>query len=75
MRPRRYRSTSKTQVVDRFLSFPVIHKVGNVVLFIGTENVNVLVAGSIPTGRKLFAHINLPFTTKQYKNDNIANFV
>ena len=23
----------------------------------------------------LFAQINLPFTTKQYKNDNIANFM
>ena len=33
------------------------------------------VAGSNPTGGKLFAEINLPFTTKQYKNDNIANFV
>ena len=29
---------------------------------------------STPSGAKLFA-INLPFTTKQYKNDNIANFV
>ena len=28
-----------------------------------------------PTGGKLFAEINLPFTTKQYKDDNIANFV
>ena len=33
------------------------------------------VAGLIPTGSKLFAEINLPYTTKQYKNDNIANFV
>ena len=33
------------------------------------------VAGSIPTGGKYFAEINLPFTMKQYKNDNIANFV
>ena len=33
------------------------------------------VAGSIPTGGKLFAEINLPFTTKQYKNDKIVNFV
>ena len=24
---------------------------------------------------KHFAEINLPFTTKQYKNDNTANFV
>ena len=32
-------------------------------------------AGSNPTGdNKLFAKINLPFFTKQYKNDNIANF-
>ena len=30
--------------------------------------------GSNPTGGKIFA-INLPFTTKQYKIDNIANFV
>ena len=29
---------------------------------------------STPSGDKLFA-INLPFTTKQYKVDNIANFV
>ena len=29
---------------------------------------------STPSGNKLFA-INLPFTTKQYKVDNIANFV
>ena len=29
---------------------------------------------STPNGAKLFA-INLPFTTKQYKVDNIANFV
>ena len=27
------------------------------------------------TGGKLFAQINLSFTTKQYKNDNIVNFV
>ena len=33
------------------------------------------VASSIPTGCKLFAEINLLFATKQYKNDNIANFV
>ena len=35
------------------------------------------VAGSNPTGGKRFAQINLPFTIyiKQYKNDNIANFV
>ena len=33
------------------------------------------VAGSFPTGAKLYAQINLPFTTKQYKNDNIVNFV
>ena len=33
------------------------------------------VAGSNPTGGKHFAQINLTFTTKQYKNDNIANFV
>ena len=39
------------------------------------ENTKVLVAGSNPTGSKFFAQINLPFTTKQYKNDNIANFV
>ena len=32
-------------------------------------------AGSIPTRGKLFAEINLPFTAKQHKNDNIANFV
>ena len=32
-------------------------------------------AGSIATGGKLFAEINLPFTMKQYRNDNIANFV
>ena len=33
-------------------------------------------AGSVPTsGGKLFAEINLPLTKKQYKNDNIANFV
>ena len=29
---------------------------------------------STPSGAKLFA-IYLPFTTKQYKVDNIANFV
>ena len=43
----------------------------------GHETVNTKVfsvAGSIPTGGKLFAEINLPFTTKQY-NDNIASFV
>ena len=28
-----------------------------------------------PTGSKLIAEINLPFTTKQYKNDDIADFV
>ena len=39
------------------------------------QNTKVLVAGSNPTGGILFAQINLPFTTKQYKNDNIANFV
>ena len=42
------------------------------------ENTKVLVytvAGSNPTGCKHFAQINLSFTTKQYKNDNIANFV
>ena len=33
------------------------------------------VAGSNPTGGKLFALVYLPFTMKQYKNDNIANFV
>ena len=33
------------------------------------------IAGSIPTGGKYFAEINLLFTMKQYKNDNIANFV
>ena len=27
------------------------------------------------TGGKLFAEIKLPLTTKQYKNDNIVNFV
>ena len=31
------------------------------------------VVGSIPTGGKLFAQINLPFTMKQHKNENIAN--
>ena len=31
--------------------------------------------GSNPIGGKHFAEINLPFTMKQYKNDNIANFV
>ena len=35
----------------------------------------VAVAGSIPTGGQLFAQIYLRFTTKQYKNDNIVNFV
>ena len=34
-----------------------------------------MVAGSIPTGGKHFAEIILFFTTKQYKNANIANFV
>ena len=38
----------------------------------GDENTKV---GSNPTGGKLFAIMNLPFTTKQYKYDNIANFV
>ena len=33
------------------------------------------VAVSILSGGKLFAQINLPSTTKQYKYDNIANFV
>ena len=33
------------------------------------------VAGSNPTGGKFCAQINSPFTMKQYKNDNIANFV
>ena len=36
---------------------------------------NTKVAGSIPTGGKLFAQTNLPFTMKQYKKDNMANFV
>ena len=39
----------------------------------GTSSVGA--AGSIPTGGKLFAEIYLPFTMKQYKNDNTANFV
>ena len=33
------------------------------------------VAGSIPTGGKLFTEINLPNTAKQYENDKISNFV
>ena len=34
------------------------------------------ISNSTPSGSgKLFAQINLPFTTKQYKNDNIAIFV
>ena len=37
---------------------------------------NTKVAGSNPTGdNKSFAQIKLPFTTKQYKNDNTVNFV
>ena len=36
---------------------------------------NTKVAGSNPTGGKLFAQINLPFTAKQCKDDNINNFV
>ena len=28
----------------------------------------------IPTGSKIFAEINLPFTTKQYKNDNFVYY-
>ena len=40
----------------------------NTVCFVG-------VADSNPTGGKLFAEINLPFPTKQYKNENIVNFV
>ena len=40
------------------------------------ENNKVLVKlVQIPLDKKLFAQINLPFFTKQYKNDNIANFV
>ena len=34
-----------------------------------------MVAGSIPTGGKLFAEIILLFTTKQNKNANIAKSV
>ena len=33
------------------------------------------VSGSIPIGGKLFAEYILVFTTKHYKNANIANFV
>ena len=33
------------------------------------------VAGSIPTGGKPFAEIDLQVSTKQYKDDNIVNFV
>ena len=36
---------------------------------------DVGVTGSIPTGGKHFAEINLCFTMKQYKNDNTVNFV
>ena len=41
------------------------------VLFTKTSSV----AGSNPTGSKFLAQINLPFTTKQYNIDIIANFV
>ena len=33
------------------------------------------VVGSIPTRGKHFVEINLPFTMRQHKIDNIANFV
>ena len=41
----------------------------------GNENTWFSCSRFNTTGGKLFAQINLPFTTKQYKNDNIVNFV
>ena len=42
---------------------------------VGWKSLGLSVAGSISTGGKLFAEINLPLATKQYKNDNIVNIV